>query len=46
MIMQNNQKAKEKEVMQNDQDGVRDPETFDIFVGQSTLFSTIWYPWM
>jgi len=29
-MMRNNQKAKEREVIQNDQDGVREPETFDI----------------
>jgi len=39
MMMQNNQKE-EREVMQNDQDEMREPETFDI-AGESTIFSTI-----
>jgi len=30
MMMQNNQKVEEREVMQNDQVGVGEPETFDI----------------
>jgi len=39
MMIQNNQKVKEREVMQSDQVGMREPETFDISRENRRYFS-------